>query len=279
MNNEELVKLYQEGNNKALEELINNNNGILKKIANKYRAIAYKRLIEFDELFNSGVIGLINAAEKYDSDNENKANFITYATHYINRYIYFCVNGKSIKDIENSKLYDSITSLNNPMRTDESEDIEVMNLIEDPNVNIHEEAEKNIEYEWLMKLVNTLPDKDRNIVLMRYGFVGNKEITLEKISKMYGITRERVRQIESRAVRNLRHNPEVLKIKFTELKENLLKFDPERAVINMERTLEYIRDVMSCMNIYEEEKVIKELEPYGDYKEFINKYIYRSRFF
>ena len=59
MSNEELVKLYQEGNKKALNDLIEQKIGVIKKIANKYNGI--NKILEFDELVNSGVIGFIYA--------------------------------------------------------------------------------------------------------------------------------------------------------------------------------------------------------------------------
>lgn len=68
MNNEELVQLYQNGDNKALEELIQGNTGIIYKIANKYDGI--NRELELDDLYQSGALGLITAAKKYDFNNE-----------------------------------------------------------------------------------------------------------------------------------------------------------------------------------------------------------------
>ena len=90
MSNEELVQLYQNGDKKALEKLIQANTGIINKIANKYNGI--NRELEFNDLFQSGVLGLIKAVEKYNSNHEKKAKFITYAIFLIDRYIYCCVN-------------------------------------------------------------------------------------------------------------------------------------------------------------------------------------------
>ena len=55
------------------------------------------------------------------------------------------------------------------------------------------------------ELLNTpaLTDKEREVVKYRFGFYG-KVYTLEEIGKIYGVTRERVRQIEARALRKVR---------------------------------------------------------------------------
>lgn len=95
MTNEELVQAYQNGNNKALEELILANEGMIYIIAKKYNGI--NREQELDDLYQSGVLGLIASANKYDFNCEKKAKFITYAIHFINRYILNVVNCKGDK--------------------------------------------------------------------------------------------------------------------------------------------------------------------------------------
>lgn len=119
MSNEELVQLYQNGDKKALEKLIQANTGIIHKIANKYNGI--NRELEFDDLFQSGVLGFIKAVEKYNCNHEKKAKFITYAIFLIDRYIYWCVNGRGSKETENNKFYNSCTSLNAPIGEDETD--------------------------------------------------------------------------------------------------------------------------------------------------------------
>src|SRR5471030_298367 len=110
MTNEELVVLYQSGDKEALESLINNNQGIVRKLAAKYNGL--NKLIEFDDLVQSGTIGLIAAADRYDITRKNKANFITYAFQWIEREIYNCVNGRSSRNINNNKFYKTFKSLN-----------------------------------------------------------------------------------------------------------------------------------------------------------------------
>ena len=162
MSNEELVQLYQNGDKKALEKLIQANTGIINKIANKYNGI--NRELEFNDLFQSGVLGLIKAVEKYNSNHEKKAKFITYAIFLIDRYIYCCVNGRGSKEIENNKFYNSCTSLNAPIGEDETG--EVIDLIEGVDYgfeNIEEKIflqnlRKNLEE--VMQSCNTLEQRE-----------------------------------------------------------------------------------------------------------------------
>lgn len=206
MDNEELVKLYQEGNRQALEELLESNRGIINKIANKYLRVAKGH--EFDDLFNSGVIGFINAAKRYDFNNEKKASFITYAIHYINRFIYDCVNGKSDKEIENNKLYNSTVSLYKPIGSEE--EVELLDTIEDVDYSF-----ENIDYQILLKqLRNELEEvmrdkltlKQREVIQFRYGW-NMEPMTLKEIGDVLEHTQERIRQIEAKTLRDIRKTP------------------------------------------------------------------------
>ncbi|MDY4604028.1 sigma-70 family RNA polymerase sigma factor [Clostridium tertium] len=206
MNNEELVQIYQNGNNKALEELIVSNKRIIYKIANKYNGI--NRELELDDLIQEGVLGLIASAKKYKFDIEKKAKFITYAVYYIDRYIHRSVNGGSSKEIGNNKLYSSCTSLNIPMG-EEGETRELGEFIEDIDYgyeNIEEKLFlKNLrkELEELMQTNNTL--EQREILKLKYGW-NSKPMTLNDIADIFSITRDKVRNIEYMALRKLRNS-------------------------------------------------------------------------
>ena len=54
--------------------------------------------------------------------------------------------------------------------------------------------------------LHTLTPKEEEILKLRYGFIDNKEYTLEKAGYVYGVTRERIRQIEEKALKKLRHS-------------------------------------------------------------------------
>ena len=203
MNNEKLIQLYQNGDNKALEELIQANTGIINKIASKYNGI--NRELEFDDLFQNGVLGLIAAAKKYDFNNEKKAKFITYAVYYIGRYIHSSVNGWTTKEVENNKFYHQCTSLNKP--TGEDEETEVGDSVSDEEYgfeNIEEKlfiAKLRKELGEVMLKYNTL--REREILKLHYGW-DIIPMTFTEISQLFNVSNCRPRQIESIALRKLR---------------------------------------------------------------------------
>lgn len=205
MSNEELVQIYQSGDNKALEELIQANTGIINKIANNYNGI--NRELEFDDLYQNGVLGLIAAAKKYKFDIEKRAKFITYAVYYINRYINSCVNGRTSKEVENNKFYHQCTSLNKP--TGEDEETELLECVSDEEngfENIEEKLFlKNLrkELEEVMQTHNTL--EQREILKFKYGW-NTTPMKLEDIANILGITINKVNNIEHTALRKLRNS-------------------------------------------------------------------------
>jgi len=67
--------------------------------------------------------------------------------------------------------------------------------------------------ETLVQVLNQLNDREKRIIQLRYGLSGEGPLTLEETGKMLGITRERVRQIQEKAIARLKSFPEILELK------------------------------------------------------------------
>jgi predicted transcriptional regulator len=59
--------------------------------------------------------------------------------------------------------------------------------------------------ESIVETINTLPDRERRVLEMRFGLKDGRFLTLEEVAKEFGVTRERIRQIEAKACRKLKH--------------------------------------------------------------------------
>ncbi|NPB06880.1 MAG: RNA polymerase sigma factor RpoD [Aquificae bacterium] len=95
-------------------------------------------------------------------------------------------------------------SLETPIGDDE--DTFLKDFIEDKSVpNPEEQVTRKLLREQLEKVLSTLSEKEREILMYRYGLVDGTEYTLEQVGKMFNVTRERIRQIENKALRKLRH--------------------------------------------------------------------------
>ncbi|HIQ49062.1 MAG TPA: RNA polymerase sigma factor RpoD [Aquifex aeolicus] len=95
-------------------------------------------------------------------------------------------------------------SLETPIGDDE--DTFLKDFIEDKSIpNPEEQVTRKLLREQLEKVLQTLSEKEREILMYRYGLVDGTEYTLEQVGKMFNVTRERIRQIENKALRKLRH--------------------------------------------------------------------------
>jgi RNA polymerase primary sigma factor len=85
-------------------------------------------------------------------------------------------------------------------------DVSVGDFIEDKSAeNPSDVTSYSLLKEKLADVLQTLTERERKILEMRFGLVDGYERTLEEIGKMYNVTRERIRQIEAKALRKLRH--------------------------------------------------------------------------
>lgn len=205
MTNEELVYSYQQGNKQALDELIENNKGIVFKIVNKFN-IDYNHTIEKEDLEQEGYIGLVIAVEKYDFDNEKKAAFITYAVNWIYQRIYRFVCGASDKDLANIKLNNSCTSLNIP--TDEEGEMELIDYIEGVDYSFENMEEKiyneQLHRELEQVMNETLTLREREVIKFNYGWNNIEPMTLKEIGNILNISIEATRQIKQKGFRKIR---------------------------------------------------------------------------
>ncbi len=102
------------------------------------------------------------------------------------------------------KMAQQPVSLHAPVGDDG--DVSVGDFIEDKSAeNPSEVTSYSLLREKLSDVLTTLTERERKILEMRFGLLDGYERTLEEIGKMYNVTRERIRQIEAKALRKLRH--------------------------------------------------------------------------
>ena len=104
-----------------------------------------------------------------------------------------------------------LTYLQNPVSLEtpigENGEDSLGDLVEDQSEATPEEAmDILVRKEEVDELLETLNDRERRVIRLRYGLEGSRSHTLEEIGEMLGVTRERVRQIEARAMEKLRKN-------------------------------------------------------------------------
>lgn len=141
----------------------------------------------FEEMFSDGLLAMIRAAEKFDFDRGFR--FSTYATMVIRRQLY--------RSMKNDHRDRTRFPTGDPTL-----------LVETPQ----EELDPRIGYKgWvqlnrsLTSMMTELDDRERHIIRARFGFDSDgKKQTLQSLAKEFGVCKERVRQLEKRAMTKLR---------------------------------------------------------------------------
>lgn len=88
----------------------------------------------------------------------------------------------------------------------DDDDTTIGSFIEDTHfINPESAYIKESNGDIVNEVLDTLSDREANIIRLRFGIGGKKAMTLEEVGKEYGLTRERIRQIEAKALRKLRH--------------------------------------------------------------------------
>jgi RNA polymerase primary sigma factor len=71
-----------------------------------------------------------------------------------------------------------------------------------------EEASEHLQREGVRRALDALPERERQVIELRYGLSGLEPLTLEEVGRTFGVTRERIRQIETNTLKKLRALPE-----------------------------------------------------------------------
>ena len=235
----ELAKRIERGDRAAKERMITCNLRLVVSIAKRYQTQG----VTLGDLIQEGVIGLIRATEKFDwrkgfkfstyatwwvrqavqRGAANKARTIRIPVHMVEREQKVARSERELiaqsgqipteeEIAERAKLPLSqvqgvrqaaraVTSTDAPIGADG--DASLGDLFASTGLSAEDELEVAFRDDAVRRAVANLPDRQRDVISLRYGLSGEEPISLEQTGKQLGLSRERVRQIEAEALRHL----------------------------------------------------------------------------
>ena len=110
-----------------------------------------------------------------------------------------------VKVREILKISQNTTSLESPVGTGDDESVLGDFIADEKQVSPYDATSQQMLRENIDEVLSALSDREAKVLKMRFGLSGNKMMTLEEVGRKFGVTRERIRQIEAKALRKLKH--------------------------------------------------------------------------
>lgn len=188
---EKYVSLFLDGDMAARDKLIEHNLRLVVFLAKKYE----NTKIDLEDLVSIGTIGLIKGVNTYQNDKNIK--LATYASRCIDNEILMYLRKTKKKrtevSFEDSLSFDSEGNelhLEDVLGTDD-------NIVTKP---IEDELDKKLMY----REVSKLGKRDKEIIELRYGLSGKKEMTQKEVASMLGISQSYISRIEKKVIKRLK---------------------------------------------------------------------------
>ncbi len=187
----ELLTKMAEGDVQAKNKLIEHNLRLIVHIIKKY----YSGYSDQDDLISIGTIGLIKGINSFRP--EKGVKLATYASR--------CIENEILMHFRSMKKTAQDVSMNDPIETDsEGNPLTIADIISTDDTIVDDIYEKSGR-QLVRKLVNEMKnERDKTVIVLRYGMNGNDPMTQQEVADLLGISRSYVSRIESRVLAEMR---------------------------------------------------------------------------
>ena len=183
---EKCIQRMLEGDKKARNKLIEHNLRLVAHIVKKFDSKD-----NTDDLISIGTIGLIKGIDSYK--NNKQTRITTYAAR--------CIQNELLMHFRSNRKQGITVSLNDAIGFDkEGNEISLIDVIKDRQRDLFDELEIKNNIALLNKYLKLLNDREKEIVIKRYGLYNTREMTQKEIAKELKISRSYVSRIEKRAL-------------------------------------------------------------------------------
>ena len=185
-----LEKLEQ-GDEGAKQHLVEHNLRLVVFIARRFE----NTLINLEDLISIGTIGLIKAISTYKLD--KKIKLATYASR--------CIENEILMYIRKTANQKTEVSLDEPINMDcDGNELLLSDILGTEEDMILRPLEEDVDICVLRQSLRELPERERELILMRYGLEGRKELTQKEVARKMGISQSYISRLEKRIMQRLK---------------------------------------------------------------------------
>jgi RNA polymerase sporulation-specific sigma factor len=185
------VDLKEGGNPLGKQKLIEHNLRLVVYVAKKFASSD----IDVEDLISIGSLGLIKAVNTYKS--EKNIKLATYASK--------CIENEILMYLRKVAKQKQMVSLDEPLNIDsEGNELILFDLLPSEENCPQDTMEKSTEKEILWRVINRLNEREKEIMLLRFGLSGNDELTQKEVADTLGISQSYISRLEKKIVVRLK---------------------------------------------------------------------------
>ena len=187
----EAIAALELGDDAARARLIEHNLRLVVYIARRFENTA----VNIEDLISIGAIGLIKAVNTFKSSKTVK--LATYASR--------CIENEILMYLRKNSASRGDVSIDEPLNTDyDGNELLLSDILGTDADEVIRPLEDDADREMLMRAIDTLSEREKNIILLRYGFVGGVEYTQKEVAALLGISQSYISRLEKRIIAQLR---------------------------------------------------------------------------
>ena len=188
---QDALEALEQGDERAKQRLIEHNLRLVVFIARRFENTG----VNLEDLISIGTIGLIKAIGTYRRDKNIK--LATYASR--------CIENEILMHIRKISGQKAEISLDEPINMDyDGNELLLSDILGTEEDTVSGRLEDDVDLCLLRQALKELPDREREIVLMRYGLEGRKELTQKEVAQKMGISQSYFSRLEKRIMLRLR---------------------------------------------------------------------------
>lgn len=186
-----LVEEMKNGSNEARNQLIERNLRLVVYTAQKFDNTG----VNIEDLISIGTIGLIKAVESFD--NGKNIKLATYASR--------CIENEILMHLRKVVKQKYEVSLDEPLNTDaEGNELCISDILCSEKDEVTQNMDKEDEFSNLSFVLNGLNEKEKEIMFMRYGLKGKREMTQKQVADYFEISQSYISRIEKKILEKMK---------------------------------------------------------------------------